>query len=228
MLTRRLFLCAMTVLFTVPSISIVRGQDASVPARPLIVCFGDSLTQRGYPQELQKILHVRVINAGIGGNTSGQGVARLEKDVIAHHPNLVIFWFGTNDSRRDAAYKQLTPEQYRTNLVAIVDRCREEGAKVLLGTMPPIVPGPYFTRHPETNYAAVGGFAAYTERFRDAARSVGKEKDVPVIDFAVLLKNNTNWVSPDGVHPTAEGNRVFAQLVAEKARTILNLPSGKK
>ena len=207
--------------------STAAAEDQSIAARPLIVCFGDSITQHGYPQELQKLLHVRVINAGVGGNTSGQGVARLEDDVLSHGPNLVVFFFGTNDSRRDAPHKQLTPEQYRTNLVTIVDRCRQSGAKVIIGVSPPIVASAYFQRHPETNYAAVGGFTAYVEKFRDAARSVGKEKNIPVVDLGELLKKYPDWVSEDGVHPTPKGNKILAQLIAEKVRQVLNLPDAK-
>jgi lysophospholipase L1-like esterase len=112
--------------------------------------------------------------------------------------------------------------------MAIIDRCQKVGAKVLLGVMPPIVPEPYFTRHPKETYDSVGGFETYINKYRDTARAVGKEKNVPVIDLNALLQKYPNWVSNDGVHPTEEGNKIMATLVAEKVRPLLNLPAEKK
>lgn len=204
------------------------SNDKSLPEHPLIVCLGDSLTKYGYPQELEKLLHVRVINAGVGGNTSRQGLKRLEKDVTSHKPDLVIFFFGTNDSRRDAPKTQVGLEEYRTNLVTIIDRCQKSGSRVLLGVMPPITKEAYFTRHPKESYDSVGGFETYIGKYRDTAKAIGKEKNIPVVDLNTLLQKYPNWVSQDGVHPTEEGNKIMATLIAEKVRPILNLPAEKK
>jgi lysophospholipase L1-like esterase len=76
-----------------------------------IVCFGDSITfgedlpfHQSYPAVLASLLRerypdldVEVINAGIGGHTSVQGMARLERDVLWYKPHLVILGFGIND-----------------------------------------------------------------------------------------------------------------------------------
>lgn len=202
--------------------------DESLPERPLVVCLGDSLTAHGYPQEMQKLLHVRVVNAGVGGNTSRQGLARLEKDVLKRKPDVVVFFFGTNDSRRDHPGAQVGLEEYRTNVVTILERCQSIGAKVLLGVSPPIVAEAYFQRHPETNYVAVGGFKTYVDKYRETVRSIGKEKNVPVVDLNVALQKYPNWVTEDGVHPTDEGNKIFAQLIAEKVRPLLDRSADKK
>src|SRR4051794_26166849 len=66
--------------------------ESSIAERPLVVCLGDSLTARGYPQVMETVLHVRVVNAGIGGNTSRQGLARLQKDVLSKKPDVVVFF----------------------------------------------------------------------------------------------------------------------------------------
>ena len=77
-----------------------------------IVCIGDSITgvyyhtggMRAYPEMLQIALQklhpkaaITVRNAGISGDTSKGGLARMERDVLAHKPHLVTIMFGMND-----------------------------------------------------------------------------------------------------------------------------------
>lgn len=84
--------------------------EAKEPVR--IVCIGDSITGvyyhsgsvRAYPEMLQIALqklhpkaNITVRNAGISGDTSKGGLARLEHDVLAHKPHLVTIMFGMND-----------------------------------------------------------------------------------------------------------------------------------
>jgi len=94
---------------TVPARARILSREALT-----VVAFGDSVTfgahmQAGdtYPEQLQVLLDTRygpgvatVINAGIGGNTSGAGPARLERDVLAHKPDIVLVNFGLNDSAK--------------------------------------------------------------------------------------------------------------------------------
>ena len=98
---------------------------SATAADTVIVCHGDSITaganladQEKYPTVLATLLpHSKVINSGIGGNTSSQGRKRFEKDVLSHKPNLVVLLFGTNDSVLRAARKYRVPvETYRENL----------------------------------------------------------------------------------------------------------------
>jgi lysophospholipase L1-like esterase len=186
-----------------------------------IVCFGDSITHGGYPAELEKIFgNARVINAGVGGNTSRQGLARLERDVLSHRPDLVILFFGTNDNRRDA--KVFVPlDEYERNLTTIIERCQKIGAKVVLGTIPPIDPVPYFTRHDKAKFDADGGLEKLVQDYRNAALKVGAEHKVTIVDLNQLLRTDTSWRSADGVHPTEEGYKVIAQLFAKTVKPLL-------
>lgn len=192
--------------------------------RPLVVCLGDSITHRGYPQVLGKLLDVRVVNAGINGNTSRQGLARLQRDVLSLRPDAVVVFFGANDSRLDSPKTQVDLPEYKSNLEKIIDRCQKAGAKVLLGTMPPIVSEPYYTRHPKKDYDVVGGLQKRIEQYRETALKVGQQKNVPVVDLNELLKKEPKWVSDDGVHPTPEGNEILARLMAEKLKPLLTAP----
>jgi lysophospholipase L1-like esterase len=196
---------------------------ADAPKTNLVVCLGDSITHRGYPEELAKMLPIRVINAGVNGNTSRQGLARLQKDVLSHKPDAVVLFFGTNDNRQDAPKVHVSLAEYEQNLATIIDRCRGVGAKVILGTLPPIDPKPYFERHEKEKFDAVGGLQKLVSEYRNAALKIGKAKNVPVVDLNQLLAKDTSWRSSDGVHPTEEGNRVIAEQFAGTVARELGL-----
>ncbi len=189
--------------------------------RPTVICLGDSITHAGYPAELEKMLPIQTINAGVNGNTSRQGLARLEKDVLSHKPDAVIIFFGTNDNRRDAPKVFVPVDEYKTNLSRMIKACRSSGAKVLLGTLPPIDSEPYFKRHLKADFDAAGGLEKLVEQYRAAAQEIGKLEKGPVVDLNKLLASDTSWRGPDGVHPTVEGNKVIArQFVAPLAKAL--------
>jgi lysophospholipase L1-like esterase len=202
---------------------------ATIPAEAInsnnavLVCLGDSITHAGYPAELEKILPVRAINAGVPGNTSRQGLARLEKDVLSHKPAAVVVLFGTNDNREDAPRIHVPVAEYERNLEAIITRCRAVGARIVLGTVPPIDSQPYFTRHIKEKFDAAGGLEKLLAQYREAALRAGKSHDVPVVDLNRLLADRSGWRKEDGVHPTTEGNRLLAKLFSSQLESILAL-----
>ena len=113
--------------------------DGKEPVR--IVCIGDSITGvyyhsgglRAYPemlhialQKLRPKASITVRNAGISGDTSRGGLARLERDVLAHKPHLVTIMFGMNDLVRAPA------AGFIGNMRQIIQRCRAAGAEVVL------------------------------------------------------------------------------------------------
>src|SRR5690606_5814812 len=108
-----------------------------------IVCFGDSITgvyyhtgsKRAWPELLGLALRqarpaaqLEVVNAGLSGNTTAQALARIERDVIAHQPHLVVAMFGMNDVAR------LPLRDFEANLARIADRCRAAGAEMVFCT----------------------------------------------------------------------------------------------
>lgn len=192
---------------------------ATTPAK--IVCFGDSITKRGYPAELAKRLHVEVLNAGVGGNTTVGALRRLQADVLDKKPDIVVIFFGTNDSRLDAPKVHVPVDRYVANLRQIITRCSALPARVVLCTLPPINPTPYFQRHAPAPFEAVGGLAKVLETYRTAVHTLGRELNLPVVDLHALLAKEPTWLSPDGVHPTDAGNAIIARLVAEKVAPLL-------
>ena len=135
-------------------------QSAVADKRPVIVCFGDSLTAgygtdlgQSYPDYLQTDLNAegynyRVVNEGISGNTTKDGVERLDR-VIALKPAVVVVEFGGNDGLRG-----LRIEDSRTNLDKIVGTLKASGTKVVLAgiTLPPDY-GPDYIKQFTDTYA---------------------------------------------------------------------------
>ena len=100
-----------------------------------IICFGDSLTQgtgasrgKDYPSQLSKMISRPVINAGVPGDTTASALKRLERDVLAYSPDIVLITLGGNDLKNgvasDAAFK---------NLKMIVNLIHHQGARVIIG-----------------------------------------------------------------------------------------------
>jgi acyl-CoA thioesterase-1 len=172
--------------------------------RPLLVCFGDSLTAglgtdsgQSYPDYLQTDLdrlnfHYRVDNEGVSGNTTKDGVERLP-DVLDLHPEVVVVEFGGNDGLRG-----LPIEDTRANLDQIIGTLKKAGIKVALAgiTLPP-------------DYGA-----DYVNQFDQTYTLLAKKYRVPMLPF--LLKNVygvPGMMQYDDIHATARGNQVVARNV---------------
>lgn len=100
-----------------------------------IVAFGDSLTfgtgatdGKDYPSQLSQMISRPVINAGVPGDTTASALKRLEKDVLAYSPDIVLITLGGNDLkngiRADTAFE---------NLKMIVNMIQNQGARVIVG-----------------------------------------------------------------------------------------------
>jgi acyl-CoA thioesterase-1 len=197
-----------------------------------IVCLGDSVTkavrQGVLPEEtfcavLERMLRetgqpVSVVNAGIGGNSTADGLARFDTDVLAHRPNYVVLMFGLNDSWIDAGKtaSRLSVQQYRENLEQMLTRLKAHGAKVVLMTPNPALPP---TFGPERN--------ATLKPYVEAVRSLAAEHDLPLIDvyrhFAELALEtpNLNGLFTDAMHPNPAGQKVIAELLQQYFATEL-------
>lgn len=183
-----------------------------------IVCLGDSVTGLYYHTgglrtytDMLGIALVRaipeakltMINAGISGNTTAEGLARLDRDVLKHQPDLVTITFGLNDM------VGLPIEQYQTNLKTLIQRCQAAGAEVVLGT-------------PNDVIENSGRPIAKLEKYCDAVRAVGKEVGVPVADnYAGMEKlkaaDPAAWrlLLSDAIHPNMAGHKRMAEIIAE-------------
>ena len=193
----------------------------STATKPKVICFGDSITNRGYPKILEELVAVDAINAGVGGNSTAKALRRLKKDVLTREPDVVVVQFGTNDLRADADHAYVPVAQFRANLESIVDQCRTHNATIVLCTLPPIDHDAFFTRHEREPFDALGGLGTLITNYRDAARQVANDRQATLVDLNSLLAKEPSWMSQDGVHPSAAGNAIIAKHVAAAVSSLL-------
>lgn len=173
-------------------------------SRPLVVCFGDSLTAgygtdlgESYPDYMQKDLdavgyNYRVVNEGISGNTTKDGVDRLGS-ILALKAAVVVVEFGGNDGLRG-----LRIEDSRTNLDKIVETLKGSGTKVVLAgiTLPPEY-GPDYIKQFDATYAMLA--AKYK---------------VPLLPFLLNgVFGVDGMMQADKTHATSQGNEVVARNI---------------
>jgi acyl-CoA thioesterase-1 len=181
--------------------------------RPVIVAFGDSLTAgygtdtgNSYPDFLEQDLdakgfHYHVVNAGVSGNTTKDGLERLD-DVLALKPVVVIVAFGGNDGLRG-----LPIDSTRKNLDQIVSTLQRSDTKVVLGgiTLPPNYGGDYIRQFDET-YALLA-----------------KQYHVPLLPFLLQdVYGATGSMQADGIHATAQGNQQVARNLLPLVTPLLH------
>jgi acyl-CoA thioesterase-1 len=178
----------------------------------VILALGDSITaglglaqSQAWPTLLQARLDAagrkyRVVNAGVSGDTTAAGLARLDWQ-LSQKPAVVILELGANDGLRG-----LPVAEARKNLGKIVARCQAAGARVLLAGMqvPPNM-GP-----------------EYTAAFRDMFPALAAEHDVPLIPFILDgVAGDPKLNQGDGIHPTAEGQAIVAATVWQHLQPLL-------
>ncbi len=189
--------------------------DKSVDDRPVIVAFGDSLTAgvagKSYPDDLQDLLdqqgfRYRVDNQGVSGDTSTDGLARID-NVIAGRPRLVLLEFGGNDGLRGVPVSAT-----EKNLEEIIQRLKRESIPtVLLGiTLPP-------------NYGP-----DYVKPFTAMFPTLARQNQLKLMPFLLVhVYQNPALMQPDGIHPDGEGNKIVARDVFALIEPMLTRESRK-
>lgn len=170
----------------------------------VILAFGDSLTygtgaesNESYPVELQRMIGRKIINKGVPGELSAEGLRRLPGVLDEVKPQLLILCHGGNDLLRKTG-EAATAD----NLRAMIKIAKERG----IGVVMIAVPKPGFSLSPPEYY-----------------ESVAKENGIPieVNILSVVLKDN--GLKSDLIHPNAKGYALLANAIArllEKAKAI--------
>jgi acyl-CoA thioesterase-1 len=197
----------------------LRAKELLAAGKPVtIVCFGDSITgvyyhtggRRAYPEMLETGLRtaypnvqVKVINAGVSGHTTREALARIDRDVLKHKPQLVTVMFGMNDMVR------VPLDEFKKNMVEIKERCQKAGAEVLFCTQNNVM---------ETAGRPNKKLAEITQIICDLA----KEHMLAVADChrvyeTAKTKNAADWrhLLSDEIHPNMDGHKLMAETIAE-------------
>lgn len=187
--------------------------QASV-APQVIVFYGDSLTagygldpEVAFPSLVEKALlekgkEVKVVNAGLSGETSAGGLSRVDW-VLRQRVDIFVLELGANDGLRG-----LPIEQTKKNLQAIIDKVKAKnpGVKIVIaGMMVPPNMGP-----------------DYSSRFQKVFPELARRNDATLIPFLLQdVAGDAKLNQADGIHPNTQGHQTVAQNVLEVLEPLL-------
>jgi len=165
----------------------------------VILAFGDSLTYgtgaeqtESYPAVLEQLIGRRVVNAGIPGEETGEGLSRLARVLQKEKPALMIICHGGNDLLR-----LLNQQQAANNLRDMIRLAQKQGVAVVLISVPT----------PDM-------FLSPTHMYREIAKDLAVPLEDEII-FAVLADGS---LRSDYIHPNAAGYRRIAEALATLLR----------
>ncbi len=198
-----------------------------------IVFFGDSVTDadrdRANPDDLGKgfvlfaanklrLLYpekeFKIVNRGIGGDRTANLLERVERDVVAEQPDIVVMLIGINDVwRRFDAGEIVTEEQFRENYEKLVKTIKDTGAKLVL--IQPFV----------LDVGDKRDFRPYVDAFNRIIREIANG-EIPLVPMNEIFRGLTQDIAPekfaaDGVHPTHRGCRYIANLAVKELKKIV-------
>jgi acyl-CoA thioesterase-1 len=192
----------LAVLLVAASLAALPGQAPAAAAPQTILAFGDSLfagfgvtPENAFPAQLEHALTkdghaVRVINGSVSGDTTADGLARLDWS-LADRPDLVLLELGANDALRG-----LDPDLARANLDQILSRLTQAGIPVLICGM----------KAPRN----LG--AAYDAKFDQLYPDLAQKYQVPLYPFVLDgVALDPSLSQADGLHPNPQG---VAMMVA--------------
>lgn len=203
--------------FLVSTVVLFAAGPLFAASRPVLVCFGDSITAgygvqpgQAYPDQLQRILNrngydYKVVNEGTSGATTKDAVNSLP-EVLKLHPAVAIVEFGGNDGLRG-----LPLTQTRRNLILVITALQNAHVKVLLAgiTLPP-------------NYGP-----DYIHAFDAIFRDVAAQHHTALVPMIYKeLANVPGTIQADGIHPTAKGAVLVADTIWPVLKPLLRKGRG--
>jgi len=201
-----ILLAAIVLFFTAPV-----SADETSPHTILVI--GDSIsaayglaTEDGWVAKLRDKLKeenypLKVVNASVTGDTSGNGLSRLPDLLIEYQPALVIIELGGNDGLRG-----LPPKRLKENLSSMANQSKDIGADVIIVAVQ--LPG---------NYGK-----AYNKFFQNAFTDTATDTDsVLVPSLFEGMDATPEWFQSDGIHPSAKAQPLMLDNVWQHAQPLL-------
>ena len=177
----------------------------AAPVAPRVVFMGDSITQNwglADPNFFAK----GVLDRGISGQTSAQMLVRFRADVVALKPKIVHILAGTNDIAGNTGPE--SPQDFKNNVMAMVQIAKANGITVLLGSIPPTA---HFSWQPNVNPVP------WVAELNDWLRDYAKRNDIQYVDYFSALVGPSGELRPalgnDGVHPNRDGFAIMRRIV---------------
>jgi lysophospholipase L1-like esterase len=173
------------------------------PSRPVTVGFGDSITFN--PDSFFRqictggVVLENCLNAGIRGNTTTQMLTRIESDVLAYQPAVVIVMGGTNDLKRHESAKNILGR-----LDVMIDRIRSSGAVTVLCTVPP-------RNHYGKQVLALNNAIRGNVPLLDLYDPIGTARGV-----------YKRGMTKDGIHPNLKASDLMTALAEQQLPALLH------
>jgi acyl-CoA thioesterase-1 len=194
--------------FVLVSLCLVSCQKVApkLNSTDVVMVFGDSLTfgygappEASYPAVLEKMIGVKVVNEGVSGNTTADGLKRIDAALVKHKPALVLLSLGGNDMLRNVPASEI-----KTNLKAMVERVIGSGAGLVLISQP--------------QPSLIGGLVGLS----DAAvyAELAKEEGVFILEESFSKHLSDKDLKSDLIHLNAKGYALVAEDVAKKLKVL--------
>jgi lysophospholipase L1-like esterase len=226
-------------------------QADAAPLPNGIVMFGDSTTaprpgavEKVYSQRVAEALQgvassLTIHNAGVGGGTTKDALARMDRDVLAHQPKFVVIQFGINDSAIDvwmnppATAPRISLHAFEENLSKMIARTRAAGASPILMTANPLRWTPKLKElygKPPYDVSRFDGFEIPTlVRYNEIVRKLARELRVPLVDIHKdFQQHDIDKLLLDGMHPNDAGHEVVAQSLVPIIRELAQSTASSK
>lgn len=204
-----------------------------------IVGFGDSFTYGygvdinvGFMDRLERFMPQyypsiswNIINSGVNGDTTREGLSRLKSDVLKHNPNIVLVLFGTNDS---TLYENQfrTQLEFENNLTEIITQIKTHNNRTglnncipipILITPPPVADEEYM---PFTTNNRIKQYGYIVKR-------IASKHNCPLIDFYEYMVeesggNYSSYLQLDGVHLNTKGYDSLYDCIFSEITKLIN------
>lgn len=198
--------------------------------RPDAVYFGDSITEgwidaerrpaEAWPAVLDSMLSARGVTwngaaRAVGGETSEDGLRRMDEDVLQARPRIAVIAFGSNDYYVWGAppFRRVGRERFENTIALMIDKLRGVGIIPVLLGLPPILPDRFALFTDTTVYTSFGGVEAGNRDYNNALRETAHRAGALFVecDFG---EDGAQLLGMDGVHPSPAGHRRIAALLA--------------
>jgi len=222
-------------------------------AELVVVAFGDSTTApRGelkvFADLLQhelvgRKLDAKVINAGVGGNTTRRAMSRFETDVLAKQPDIVIIQFGINDAAVDvwktppAVKPRVSLQEYEANMRNFIRQLKSRRIQVVLMTPNCLSWTPKLKKlYGKSPYLPdeESGFNVLLVQYAKVVHRIGREELVPVVDVYTAFEKHgkekgrsVDDLLLDGMHPNRKGQQIVFELLKASAPFKMGSTSGE-
>lgn len=182
-----------------------------------VVFMGNSIIEGWEQSDPEFFLNPKMINRGIGGQTTPQMLLRFEQDVLNANPQAVLILAGTNDIAGNTG--EISLPEIRDNIAEMAQMAMANNIQVILCSVLPAFDYPWRPgRRPDQKIPELNALL----------KELAVEQNLFYLDFFAAMADERNGLpkklAGDGVHPTPEGYSVMKDLTVEALKELKLLP----